>query len=68
MAEKKKIPEAVSMYSEIPERTFSKEQLLSSERFRDRRDMLEALLADGERYPMKAVEQKMEDYRKGKVK
>lgn len=68
MAEKKKTSEVVSAHTGKTESTFSKEQLLSSERFRDRRDMLEALLADSERYTMQAVEQKMEDYRKGKVK
>ena len=68
MAEKKKTSEAASKHPESPERTFSKEQLLSSERFRDRRDMLEALLADGGRYTMEAVERKMDDYQKGKVR
>ena len=68
MAEKKNTPEAVSVHTGDAESTFSKEQLLSSARFRDRRDMLEALLTDGERYTMREVERKMEDYRKGKVK
>lgn len=47
---------------------FSKEQLLSSERFRDRRDILEALLKDGGQYTMKAVAKKINNYMKGKVK
>ena len=52
----------------VPKNTFSKEQLLVSERFRDRRDITEALLDDGELYTVKAVEEKIEHYMKGKVK
>ncbi len=49
------------------ENQFTKEQLLCSKRFRERQDMIAALLTDGEQYTVKAVEQKIEDYRKGKV-
>ena len=45
------------------ENQFSKEQLLASERFRNRRDILEA----GELYTVKAVEEKIQSYMKGKV-
>jgi hypothetical protein len=51
-----------------PENLFSKEQLIHSERFRDRRDLLEALLLSGGQYTIRQAEQMMEDYRKGKVK
>lgn len=47
---------------------FTKEQLLSSARFRERRDLLEALLSGEGRYSIAEAEQKMEKYRKGKVK
>lgn len=50
------------------ETLFSKEQLLSSEKFRDRRDILNALLSSEGQYTVKAVEGKIEDYMKGKVK
>ena len=50
------------------ENKFSKEQLIASSRFRDRRDILEALLTDRELYTVKAVEEKIESYMKGKVK
>lgn len=50
------------------EHRFYKEQLLSSGRFRDRRDIAEALLDERETYTVKTVEEKIEDYRKGKVK
>lgn len=49
------------------ENQFSKEQLLASERFRNRRDILEALLDAGEFYTVKAVEEKIQSYMKGKV-
>ena len=48
--------------------TFTKEQLLSSGRFLDRRDIAEALLDDEKVYTMEAVEGKIEDYMKGKVR
>ncbi|MDE7298557.1 MAG: hypothetical protein K2N94_06970 [Lachnospiraceae bacterium] len=47
---------------------FSSEQLLSSERFRNRRDILNALLKPGEQYTVSAVEQLIENYMKGQVR
>ena len=47
---------------------FSKAQLLSSERFRGRRDIVNALLEEGKRYTVQAVEQMIENYMKGTVK
>ena len=46
---------------------FEKRQLLESRRFRDKRDLLEAILSDGKEYTMEDVEQRIDDYRKGKV-
>lgn len=50
------------------ENRFSKEQLIASDRFRERRDILEALLINGELYTVKTVEEKIESYMKGKVR
>ena len=50
-----------------PEPAFSKEQLLASNRFQDRRDLLEALLDEKKTYTMKAVEETITNYMKGKV-
>ena len=50
-----------------PEPVFSKEQLLASNRFQDRRDLLEALLDEQKSYTMKAVEEIINKYMKGKV-
>lgn len=68
MAGKKKTPEADQAVTGKVENKFSKEQLIASNRFRERRDILEALLKFGELYTVKAVEEKIESYMKGKVK
>lgn len=49
------------------EARFTKQQFLSSERFSGARDMVEALLEDKE-YTVSEVENKINDYKKGKVK
>lgn len=68
MTGKKKVVEETSGLAEKAEIKFSKEQLVASERFRERRDILEALLKTEELYTVKAVEGKIENYMKGKVK
>lgn len=47
---------------------FTKEQILSSKKYRDSRDLLQAVLEDSSTYSLEEVEKKIEDYRKGKVK
>lgn len=47
---------------------FTKEQILTSVRFRERRDIVDALLVTEEQYTMAEVEERIEKYRKGKVK
>lgn len=47
---------------------FSAEQLLCSEKYRGRRDILTALLKPGERYTFSDVEKLVENYMKGKVR
>ena len=68
MTEKKKAVETVPETIRAAENKFSKEQLLMSERFKDRRDIADALLDDGVLYTVKDVELKIENYMKGKVK
>ncbi len=46
---------------------FSKEQLLAAERFRGRRDIVNALLAPDKQYTVAAAEQMIANYMKGKV-
>lgn len=67
MAGKKKTPEADQAVTEKIENRFSKEQLTASDRFRERSDILEALLDPMGLYTVKAVEEKIERYMKGKV-
>jgi len=68
MEGRKKSPEAVTANTGKVENKFSKEQLVASKRFQERRDILEALLNNGEQYTVKTVEEKIESYMKGKVK
>lgn len=65
MAEKRKAPTAEGAKKE---NRFTKEQLLSSKRFRDRKDILDALLEDGKKYTVSDAELLIEKYMKGKVK
>lgn len=51
----------------MAENLFSKEQLISAECFRGRRDIVDALLEWDKQYTVQSVEQMIEKYRKGKV-
>ena len=66
MAEKKKTPDGAEPAKK--ENKFSKEQLTGSERFRDRKDVLNALLKEDREYTISEAEQLIEKYMKGKVK
>lgn len=50
------------------EKLFSKEQLLTAERFQERKDIVNALLSPDKQYTVEAVEQMIEKYMKGQVK
>lgn len=47
---------------------FSKSQLVSSDKYRNRRDLVDALLNDDEKYTMEQVDKMIENFMKGKVK
>ncbi len=47
---------------------FSREQILESKLYRDRRDLLGALLKEGETYTLAQVDNLLEGFMKGKVK
>lgn len=68
MAAEKKSKKIREETKEKPEYRFSKEQLLSSERFRDRRDIVNALLLPDKAYTVAEAEELIEAYRKGKVR
>ena len=46
---------------------FTKEQLLQSDRFRDRKDLVSAILSDDGDYAIEFVEEQIEKYMKGQV-
>ncbi len=50
------------------EALFTKEQLLRSERFRGKRDVLNAVLRNSEKYSVEMAEQEIEKFLKGRVK
>lgn len=47
---------------------FTKEQILVSAKYQNRRDLVNALLNDSDTYTMEAVDGKIDDFMKGKVK
>ena len=51
----------------IEQSKFTKEQLLDSDRFRDRIDLVSTILSDGEEYTIEFVEDQIEKYMKGQV-
>lgn len=57
-----------SRQQDAGKKEFSREQLLASDRFRDRRDLLSALLAPDKTYTADAVEKEISKYMKGQVK
>lgn len=55
--------------TEAPAATkYTKEQLIRSERYMLRRDLLGALLKDSKRYTIEEVDTLLQNYMKGKVK
>ena len=57
-----------SAASAVKEPVFTKFALVNSNRFRDRRDIVSALLKDGVEYTVSEVENMIAKYMKGKVK
>lgn len=47
---------------------FSKEQIVASEKYRNQRDLVDALLEEDKKYTIATVDKMIEEYRKGKVK
>lgn len=65
--EKKKSEQSSPAGAESPV-VFSKQKILTLKRYTKRRDLLTALLKDGERYTLDQVDGLMDDFMKGKVK
>lgn len=54
--------------SEKAEQEFGKEQILTSARYANRRDLVDALLEDGKKCTVKDIDKKIEEFMKGTVK
>lgn len=54
--------------NETPAAVFSKQQLVESRKYANRRDLLKALLTDGKAYTIAEVDAAIEKFMKGKVK
>lgn len=67
-AKTEKATETIETKVEKIECSYSKEQLVKAERFKDRKDLLNAILSDDKQYTIEDVEQLMDDFLKGKVK
>lgn len=50
------------------EQKFRKEQIAASKKYESRKDLINALLTDGETYTLEDVDEKIEKYLKGRVK
>ena len=53
---------------EVKENKFSKEQLLKSQKYKDERDLINALLKEDKKYSLSDVDKLIDDFMKGKVK
>lgn len=58
----------MAVKKETTENKFSKKQLLMSQRFQGRRDVVNALLSSDKKYTVKEVEILIAGYMKGRVK
>lgn len=47
---------------------FSKEQIAASEKYRNQRDLVDALLEEGKKYTIATVDSLIEKYKKGQVR
>ena len=67
MTVKKTAPPAINEQGKV-ESLFSKQQLLTAERFQHRKDIVNALLSADRQYTVSEVEKIVEKYMKGQVK
>lgn len=70
MAKTKQVDKAVEVIEQVEqvEPKFPKEQILSANKFNNRKDILGVLLEDGKEYSFNQAEALMDDFMKGKVK
>lgn len=68
MAKSKDNAAAVERRAEPDEQKFTRGQVLSSVRYRNRKDVVSALLEDGRMYTIAEVDRMVDEFMKGKVK
>lgn len=69
MAARKKATNVATEAAESKvESLFSKQQILAAKQFKNRKDLLNAILSDDKQYTITTVEQLMNDFLKGQVK
>lgn len=68
MAKSKDSAAAAEKKAELDEQKFTREQIVASARYRNRKDMVSALLDDGRMYTITEVDQMVDRIMKGKVK
>lgn len=68
MAKSKDNATVVERRAEPDEQKFTRGQVLSSARYRNRKDVVSALLEDGRMYTIAEVDQMVDEFMKGKVK
>lgn len=68
MAARKAVTTETVAKSEQTEPVFSKEQILASDRYANRRDLVDALLEADKQYTKKEVDEIINGYKKGQVK
>lgn len=68
MAAAKKRATSATESVQVTEPQFSKEQIVASARYRNHRDLVDALLDDKKKYTFETVDKMIENYKKGKVK
>lgn len=66
-AAKKRATSAITSV-QTAEPQFSKEQIVASARYRNHRDLVDALLDDKKKYTFETVDKMIEKYKKGQVK
>lgn len=68
MAARKRAEDASKGQPKQAEPEFGKEQILASERYKEKRDLVDALLDEKRKYTLETVDRMIETYQKGQVK
>ena len=68
MAARKRTADASVEQQKKAEPEFDKEQILASERYKGKRDLVDALLDEKRKYTLETVDRMIETYQKGQVK